>query len=271
MKTAKLSFLIAGVLFSSFTSVSAQASQVKTVNSQTTYSGAVSDIAQNLSINDINIGLTKEDLIKAKNFELSTEEYARFKYIMEYTPRGKWTPNIDPVIALGNSAKTEQERTRYAKLAYKQRTERERLERAFALTMINVEKQNDPDSPRWMTWEEKKAFALKNTTVTANASGNANTENVDVFLDPTLCVEDTRCLVRISSTLQAKQPDTLLEYHLYNATDGSIKKFKAILKAKYPSKLDGVSFVEHVNQQPMQPLPFMVVNSRGKKTTLSLR
>ncbi|WP_318482551.1 hypothetical protein [Photobacterium leiognathi] len=269
MKTAKLSLLIAGALFS-VASVSAQASSVKTVNSQSTYSNTVSNIADSLSINDVNISLTKEDLVKAKNFDLSNQEYAKYKYIMEYTPRGKWTPDIDPVIALGNTAKTEEERTKYAKLAYKQRTERERLETAFAMTMIKVEQQNDPNSPRWMNWEQKKEFALKDTPVMANASGYANTETVDVFLDPTLCVNDARCLVRMTSTLQAKQPQTMLKYHLYNATDESTKKFKATLASKYRSKLAGVSFVDQGSKQPAKALPYMTVNSQGKNKTISL-
>ena len=269
MKSAKLSFFIASALFSAV-SVPAQASSVKTVTSQASYSNTVSNIAQSLSINDVNIGLTKEDLIKAKNFNLSNQEYAKYKYIMEYTPRGKWTPDIDPVIALGNLAKTEEERTKYAKLAYKQRTERERLETAFAITMIKVEKQNDPNSPRWMNWEQKKEFALKDTIV-MDDTGNANTELVNIYVDPSVCVSDSQCLVDMGRTLQAKQPHTQLKYHFYNATDASTKQFKYSLSSKHPNKLAGVSFVDNGSKQPARSLPYMTVSSNGQTQTISLR
>lgn len=63
-----------------------------------------------------NIQLTEKEKVLAKNWRLKEEEYARYKYIMEFTPRGLWSPDIDPPIALGNEAETEQERLHYARI-----------------------------------------------------------------------------------------------------------------------------------------------------------
>lgn len=62
------------------------------------------------------IQLTDKEKVLAKNWRLKEEEYARYKYIMEFTPRGLWSPDIDPPIALGNEAETEQERLHYAQI-----------------------------------------------------------------------------------------------------------------------------------------------------------
>lgn len=67
-------------------------------------------------VDDIDIELTKKDKVRAKNWNLSNSDYAKYKYVMEYMPRGTWTPELDPPIVLGNLAKTHKERMRYAKI-----------------------------------------------------------------------------------------------------------------------------------------------------------
>lgn len=72
--------------------------------------------ANKYKVDGVEIELSAKDKILAKNWQLSESDWAKYKYIMEYTPRGLWTPDLDPPIALGNMAKTEEERLYYARL-----------------------------------------------------------------------------------------------------------------------------------------------------------
>lgn len=65
------------------------------------------------TVDGVEIELTEKDKIRAKNWNLTNADWAKYKYLMEYTPRGMWTPNIDPPLALGNAAQTEKDRYYY--------------------------------------------------------------------------------------------------------------------------------------------------------------
>ena len=88
------------------------------------------------TIDGIDISLTKEDKVKSKNWMLKESEYAQYLYIMKYTPRGLWSPDIDPPIALGNEATTENERMYYAHLMNGLEWERRQKEGVFQLAGI---------------------------------------------------------------------------------------------------------------------------------------
>lgn len=88
------------------------------------------------TIDDIDISLTKTDKVKAKNWRLKESEYAQYLYIMKYTPRGMWSPDIDPPIALGNEATTEDERMYYAHIMNGIEWDRRQKEGQFQLTGI---------------------------------------------------------------------------------------------------------------------------------------
>ncbi|QEA38632.1 TIGR03759 family integrating conjugative element protein [Pistricoccus aurantiacus] len=60
---------------------------------------------------------------------LSEQEYRRFESLME-GPRGTWSPNLDPLTALGIEARSDAERQKYAELMVE--TERERVEAELA-------------------------------------------------------------------------------------------------------------------------------------------
>ncbi|MBD0788156.1 hypothetical protein HUO09_17515 [Vibrio sp. Y2-5] len=79
------------------------------------------------------IELTNKEKTLAKNWRLKESDYARYKYIMEYTPRGLWSPDIDPPIALGNAATTKEERLYYAHLMNDIETDRRNREMEFQM------------------------------------------------------------------------------------------------------------------------------------------
>lgn len=88
------------------------------------------------TIDGIEISLTQEEKIKAKYWHLKESEYAQYLFMMKYTPRGLWSPDIDPPIALGNNATTEQERMYYAHLMNQIELDRREAEGAFQLAGI---------------------------------------------------------------------------------------------------------------------------------------
>lgn len=67
-----------------------------------------------------------------KPWGLTREDWSRYQSIMK-GPRGRWTPDISPVSALGIHAISETDRMRYAELAAKQDWERLMAERAWYL------------------------------------------------------------------------------------------------------------------------------------------
>lgn len=83
------------------------------------------------TIQGLNVVLTQEDRIKAKGWKLNEEEYAQYLFIMKYTPRGLWSPEIDPPIALGNEATTDKERMYYAEKMNGIEWDRRQKEAAF--------------------------------------------------------------------------------------------------------------------------------------------
>ncbi|SMF66168.1 MULTISPECIES: TIGR03759 family integrating conjugative element protein [unclassified Pseudomonas] len=59
--------------------------------------------------------LGRSDSEQATNWGLTEQEWTRFEKI-QAGPRGFWSPNLDPLTALGVEAETDQERQRYAEL-----------------------------------------------------------------------------------------------------------------------------------------------------------
>ncbi|MEW5713540.1 TIGR03759 family integrating conjugative element protein [Pseudomonas sp. SB113] len=59
--------------------------------------------------------LGRSDSEQAASWGLTEQEWTRFEQI-QAGPRGFWSPNLDPLTALGVEAQTDQERQRYAEL-----------------------------------------------------------------------------------------------------------------------------------------------------------
>lgn len=56
------------------------------------------------AVDGIEIELTEKDKVKARNWNLNHSDWAKYLYIMEYTPRGLWTPDLDPPLALAHAS-----------------------------------------------------------------------------------------------------------------------------------------------------------------------
>ncbi|MDT0501277.1 MULTISPECIES: TIGR03759 family integrating conjugative element protein [unclassified Halomonas] len=66
---------------------------------------------------------------RAEAWRLTERDWERYETLME-GPRGIWSPNLDPITALGVEARSAEERRRYAELLVE--VERERTERELA-------------------------------------------------------------------------------------------------------------------------------------------
>ncbi len=83
---------------------------------------------------------------QASRWGLTRKDWTRYQQVMT-GPRGIWSPNLDPVTALGVHAETDAERRRYAEILV--RIERERWERelAFETVVQQVKRELYPNEP----------------------------------------------------------------------------------------------------------------------------
>jgi len=119
-----------GVLISPNLMASGHDTQDKT--STTVHSGTMSSLEKQTStaLPKYDNSLSKHDKHLAKQWTLTNTDWLKFKQIMR-GPRGIWSPNIDPITALGVSEEDPIERQRYAELWIKIETKRAELELAF--------------------------------------------------------------------------------------------------------------------------------------------
>lgn len=74
--------------------------------------------------------LGRSDSKQAARWGLTEQEWTRFEQI-QAGPRGFWSPNLDPLTALGVEAQTDQERQRYAELQVALEAKRAERELAY--------------------------------------------------------------------------------------------------------------------------------------------
>lgn len=77
--------------------------------------GTETRTADNTPSHEQPMAIERTDEQHARGWGLSTEEWARFRALMQ-GPLGIYSPNLDPLTALGIEARSEQERQRYAEL-----------------------------------------------------------------------------------------------------------------------------------------------------------
>ncbi|MGR5296843.1 hypothetical protein ACPV5U_24515 [Vibrio mediterranei] len=162
-------------------------------------------------VDDIEIEMSEKDRHLAKNWNLTQEDWAKYLYIMEYTPRGLWTPDLDPPIALGNYARTEEERLYYVKIMNSLEENRRKRELALEATSIRH---------------------IKSTLAGAQQSQQSGmaaklTENRDtlrsVFIDLKNCNND--CKIFVTMAIATSPASTKLDIHFTNAKPSEANRF----------------------------------------------
>ncbi|MDG9757850.1 TIGR03759 family integrating conjugative element protein [Pseudomonas chengduensis] len=91
--------------------------------------GAEPLTAGNIPSRERPMSTERADEQHARDWELSTEEWVRYRALMQ-GPLGIYSPNLDPLTALGIEARSDQERQRYAELQVE--AEAHRVEKLLA-------------------------------------------------------------------------------------------------------------------------------------------
>jgi integrating conjugative element protein (TIGR03759 family) len=91
--------------------------------------------------------LIESETIQREAWGLSLEEWQRFETLMQ-GQRGLWSPELDPIMALGIHARSDEERRRYAELAVEQERARVAGELAFQRAYDEAWRRLYPDE--WM-------------------------------------------------------------------------------------------------------------------------
>lgn len=115
---------------------------------------------QSSSSSDTAKTTSDEEKTQAEAWRLTDTEWQKYKDIMAGR-RGTWSPDLDPVTALGVHAETEEERTRYAELWVEIEYERVEKELAFEQAKTEAAKRLYPDLPAIENSGFKRDFELK--------------------------------------------------------------------------------------------------------------
>lgn len=165
-------------------------------------------------VDGIEIELTPSDRAKAKNWNLRNEDWVKYKYAMEYTPRGIWSPDLDPPIVLGNLSKTEAERARYSRVMNALELDRRHREIAFQLTAI-------------YELPTEEADEIKPSTALSRALPPEKTILKSIFIDTATCEKE--CIHFV--LLETAGTSTRTKLNIIFTTDDKSKQEKILLGA----------------------------------------
>ena len=160
------------------------------------------------SVNGLDVVLSEADVHYAKNSGVTLEEYARFKYLMEHTPRGIYSAEADPVAVLGVEARTPFERERFAKLFVDRDYQRREGELIFAMAVFDVAAKKD--RARGI---EKYNPAEKTGPVSSQLPGMKMTLT-SLFLPADSCGEDVECLRFAKNFVASNSSSNILDIFL---------------------------------------------------------
>ena len=177
------------------------------------------------------------DKARAKSWRLSEKEYGRYKLLKETTPRGIWTPNIDPLTLLGVEARTEQERIKYARIFNQVELERTKKDIAFGAAQNADLKRLSPNSNGFKSYlEQRKERRINYMNISTMSQGspesNSEYQSTSYIFYVDLMKEcDRECARQVSEVIKQARVD----FFFINAqTDKSIIEFAR--NHKIPSK-----------------------------------
>ncbi|MDH1209462.1 TIGR03759 family integrating conjugative element protein [Pseudomonas chengduensis] len=128
--------------------------------------GAETRTADNMPSHERPMVTEHADEQHARSWRLSTEEWTRYRALMQ-GPLGVYSPNIDPLTALGIEARSDQERQRYAELQVEAEAHRVEKLLAYQRAYDDAWQRLHADMPRVILPDARPAFS----PVTPAASG----------------------------------------------------------------------------------------------------
>lgn len=92
------------------------------------------------------VQLSADERAQARKWRLTNEDWVKYKTIMS-GPRGVWSPDVDPITALGVMETDPDERRRYAEIWMAIETRRAQLELAFEVERMEAAKRLNGQQP----------------------------------------------------------------------------------------------------------------------------
>ncbi|HAT2250077.1 MULTISPECIES: hypothetical protein [Aeromonas] len=189
-KHAILSATFAGTL-----SISAQAVELRSgANSNLTTIGQSTTQRDSVpAVNEVPSYLqwTNEDLRQSKAWGMKQSEWMEYKELMSTGPNAAYyanKPELTPPMVMGINAKTDYDRTRYAKLSVEMERARLAREVQFDEAVNQYIKTLIPNHPVWMSDLERRAWAKRNAESGVDSAKAAGLSNNSVAVP----IKDTR-------------------------------------------------------------------------------
>jgi integrating conjugative element protein (TIGR03759 family) len=164
-------------------------------------------------VDGIEIEITKLDEVKARNWNLTNEEWAQYKYAMEFTPRGLWSPDLDPPIVLGLLSKTEREKAHFAKLMNAMEIDRRERE-------VDLQKYGINDIKERMG----TATLTQTTSLTPMEArlGEHKTSIKSIFVSTDLSMCDSKCTKFLLKTVASTPSSQTLVIYYNEGTESDV-------------------------------------------------
>ena len=147
---------------------------------------------------------------RARRFNLTDTDWLKYLEIME-GPRQYWSPNLDPITALGIHEEDPRERRRYADLWVEMESKRYSLELAFETERMAAAKRRFGNLPAIDNTGWKQAWA---------AAQDDLQKKVMLFMDPD-CVDACRSLYEDLYASLGSSPQVRLDIFFLPGTDSS--------------------------------------------------
>ncbi|WP_270820020.1 hypothetical protein [Aeromonas sp. Y311-2] len=231
-----LATIVAGILG---LSASAYAQQAGTETSRTPFNsssgGQVEASESRVTPNYLQ--WTGEDIRQSQAWGMSQTEWMEYKRLMSTGQNAAYyanKPELTPLMVMGINAKTDYERTRFAKLSVDMERERLTKEIKFDEAVNQYIKTLIPTHPVWMRDDERRAWAKRNAVAGINstkASGKENTLAVPIkdtrtvaYVDAANC--DSKCVGFIKGLAGRSTKLNRLDLFVLNAgTDDDLLSF----------------------------------------------
>ncbi|QBG94586.1 TIGR03759 family integrating conjugative element protein [Xanthomonas oryzae pv. oryzicola] len=166
MKTPRITRLIAGLALATASNAHALAQPPSSVASRILQS-------QSRPLDN-----ARDDEGRAREWNLRAEEWSRYQSLMQ-GPLGTYSPNLDPLTALGIEARSDEERRRYAELQVQAEAFRVAKTLTYQRAYDAAWQRLHPGQPRVGLGERQSASA---TTGKASPPGNAAPGRIAIFV-----------------------------------------------------------------------------------------
>lgn len=182
----------------------------------------------------------------AKAHGVTEKDWRKYQSIMR-GPRGRWTPEIDPILALGIHAQSETERRRFAKLYLDQETKRADDELAFVRVYSEIYDAEFANHPLMLV-DDNQDWQL---------------------LDRVMLVVDRNCCD--NAVRQVLNANRAVDLYVYDSTDEELREWLAsfaVDQSKTQSRMVTLNHAEPWEDKLGRDLPSIFRSRNGTLTQM---